>query len=89
MKFTNQRLLRKNVKVMKKRGHDLRKLTEVAQMLSNEKKLPAKYKDHALKGSHKGLRECHIQPDWLLMYRINENQLVLVLSRTGTHSDLF
>jgi mRNA interferase YafQ len=74
---------------MKKRGHDLRKLTEVVQMLSNGKRLPAKYKDHALKGDRKGMRECHILPDWLLIYEIDDDVLYLYLYRTGTHSDLF
>ena len=58
-------------------------------MLANEQPLPEKYKDHALTGDWKGFRECHIQPDWLLIYEINNNELILYLTRTGSHSDLF
>ena len=61
----------------------------VIDMLANEQPLPEKYKDHALTGDWKGFRECHIQPDWLLIYEINNNELILYLTRTGSHSDLF
>ena len=57
--------------------------------MANEKTLLPKNKDHSLTGNYEGFRECHITPDWLLIYRIEENNLVLVLLRTGTHSDLF
>lgn len=62
---------------------------EVIEILANGGKLDAKYRDHDLSGNFKGTRECHIEPDWLLIYEIKEDILVLMLSRTGTHSDLF
>ena len=58
-------------------------------MLSNNIKLPAEYKDHQLTGNWKDFRECHIKPDWLLVYSIHNDTLILTLSRTGTHSDIF
>ena len=81
--------LKKDIKVIKKRNYDLSKLEKVIEILAKEKNLPAKYKDHALTGNYKDFRECHILPDWLLIYRIEKDILTLVLSRTGTHSDLF
>lgn len=80
---------RKDMKRIKKRGYDLRLLTEVLDLLATGSVLPEKYKDHALSGNYQGHRECHISPDWLLIYRVEAGMLVLVLSRTGTHSDLF
>ena len=62
---------------------------EVIEILANGGKLDAKYRDHDLGGNYKGTRECPIEPDWLLIYEIKEDILVLMLSRTGTHSDLF
>ncbi|MBF1198794.1 MAG: type II toxin-antitoxin system YafQ family toxin, partial [Fusobacterium periodonticum] len=56
---------------------------------SKGEKLEEKYKDHYLQGNYSGFKECHIKPDWLLVYKIEDNVLVLTLSRTGTHSDLF
>ncbi len=58
-------------------------------MLAEQKPLPPKYNDHALTGDYSGCRECHISPDWLLIYEIYEDELLLYLTRTGTHSDLF
>jgi mRNA interferase YafQ len=78
-----------DIKLFEKRGYDIKLLDDVVEILSEGKKLPAKYKDHALKGDYKGMRECHILPDWLLIYEIDDNVLYLYLSRTGTHSDLF
>ena len=74
-----------------KRGCDPKKLETVITMLCAKQPLPAEYRDHALTNSrnYKGMRECHIQPDWLLVYRIRQEILVLQLIRTGTHSDLF
>lgn len=66
-----------------------KKLSCVVKMLSEGVSLPEQYKDHWLKGEFKGCRECHIQPDWLLIYEIDNNELILYLTRTGTHSDLF
>ena len=78
---------KQDIKTAKKRGYDLSLLTEVIDLLAAGEQLPPKYKDHNLIGNYKGFRECHIQPDWLLIYEISEN--VLYLARTGTHSDLF
>ena len=61
----------------------------VIELLAEEKDLPPKYKDHPLSGDYVGCRECHITPDWLLIYEINQGELILYLTRTGTHSDLF
>ena len=80
---------KKDLKTAKKRGYNLDLLDEVVTKLSNLQPLEAKNRDHELSGIYKGFRECHIQPDWLLIYRINNNDLILFLSRTGTHSDLF
>ena len=80
---------KKDLKTAKKRGYDLDLLDEVVTKLSNTQPLEAKNRDHELVGIYKGFRECHIQPDWLLIYRVNNNDLILFLSRTGTHSDLF
>ena len=63
-------------------------LADIIKKLANGEKLPAKNKDHALTGNFAGKRECHITPDWLLIYEIYDNRLILFLSRTGTHSDL-
>jgi len=78
---------KKDVKQLKTRGKEMGKLKDVINMLANAKKLPDKNKDHQLKGTLKDCRECHLEPDWLLIYRIDGSELCLV--RTGTHSDLF
>lgn len=80
---------RKDYKLAKKRGYDMSLLKEVIDILASGEKLPKEYLDHPLSGDYKGYRECHIQPDWLLIYRIERDLLVLGLTRTGTHSDLF
>ena len=64
-------------------------LEEVVTVLANGKTLDPQYHDHALSGNYRGFRECHIQPDWLLIYRTSENERMLLLVRTGTHADLF
>ena len=79
----------KDLKKLKKRKYDLTLLAQIINKLSDSEILPKKYRDHYLTGDYKGFRECHIQPDWLLIYKIEKNILVLTLSRTGTHSDLF
>lgn len=78
----------KDLKRIKKRGYDLALMSVVVAKLQAGEALDAKYKDHSLTGNWKGYRECHILPDWLLIYRIDNDMLMLVLSRTGTHSDL-
>ena len=64
-------------------------LDYVLQMLAEEKLLPKKYNDHALVGNYAGQRECHIKPDWLLIYAVDEGKLILTATRTGSHSELF
>jgi mRNA interferase YafQ len=78
---------RKDVKREQKRGSNLNKLADVVEMRSQTGSLPAKFKTHILTGDWKGFWDCHIEPDWLLLCEINDNELIL--HRTGTHSDLF
>ena len=80
---------KKDLKVALKRGYKLDKLKTVIDCLASGQPLAEKYKDHVLTGNFEGFRECHISPDWLLVYRIEEYDLLLYLLRTGTHSDLF
>lgn len=80
---------KKDYKLAMKRGKKLELLEEVVAALAMGEALPEKNKDHALSGSWAGHRECHIQPDWLLIYRVEDDVLVLTLTRSGTHSDLF
>lgn len=80
---------KKDLKLCKNRGYDITLISEVIKKLSNGEQLDEKYKDHDLIGNWSGYRECHIQPDWLLIYKIDGNELILYLTRTGTHSDLF
>ena len=87
IQFTNQ--FKKDLKLAKKQGKDLDKLFEVINILADEEKLDTKFKDHDLSGNYKGTRECHIEPDWLLIYEIDNNALILMLYRLGTHSELF
>ena len=87
IKHTTQ--FKKDYKLAKRRGLNLSLLKDVISKLANGEALDARYRDHALSGNWSGHRECHIQPDWLLIYRIEDGILVLTLSRTGTHSDLF
>lgn len=79
----------KDLKVAKSRGLDLSLLEEVVNKLANREKLEPKYRDHALSGKYSDFRECHIKPDWLLIYSIDDEELELFLFRNGTHSDLF
>lgn len=80
---------KKNYKKMMKRGLKREDFQLVIEKLQNGKKLDEKYKDHVLKGKYKGFHECHIQPDWLLIYKIQDDVLILTLVDTGTHADLF
>ncbi len=79
----------KSLKRMLKRGKDIRKLTEIVHRLAEGQSLPPQCKDHALIGNLTGLRDCHVENDWVLLYYLQENILVLTLSDTWTHSDLF
>ena len=80
---------KKDFKAIVKRGYDVKLLEEVLNLLIQEKALPQKYLDHPLTGNYAGHRECHITPDWLLIYKIEGDILILSLTRTGTHSDLY
>jgi len=80
---------RKDVRLMKRRGLDISLLEDIIEKLKNQEPLDPKHHDHPLKGDYNGFRECHIVPDWLLIYAIDNDRLVLTASRTGSHSDLF
>ena len=85
--YTNR--MKRDAKLMKKRGKDMNKLVEVLNLLASGDTMPEKFKDHQLIGNLKDFRECHIEADWLLMYQIFQNELILSATATGTHSDLF
>lgn len=80
---------KKDYKRVVKRGYNVKLMEDVINKLAKQEQLPEKNRDHALSGDYMGLRECHITPDWLLIYEINNEELILFLTRTGTHSDLF
>ena len=79
----------KDLKRVEKRGYKIDLLTAVIKKLAAGETLDDSYQDHSLKGNLEGLRECHITPDWLLIYEIADDELILYLTRTGTHNDLF
>ena len=81
--------MKRDVRLMKKRGKDISKLTDALSLLASGKPMPPKYRDHQLKGSLADFRECHIEGDWLLIYQVFEDTLILSASGTGSHSDLF
>lgn len=85
--FTSK--MKKDVKLMKKRNKNLNLLVDILDKLAHGEVLPVKNKDHQLSGSWQGFRECHIEPDWLLIYRIDNSELILFATSTGSHSDLF
>ena len=87
VKFTSH--FKKDYKLAQKRGRDVAALDKVIEMLAEGQTLPDEYHDHSLVGNYRGCRECHIEPDWGLIYCYLNDQLVLVCSRTGTQSDLF
>lgn len=89
LKIIPSNQFKKDLKLAKKRGCKIEHLRNVINTLASEKTLDKKYRDHGLTGNYNGFRECHIEPNWLLIYRINEDALELFLFRTGTHSDLF
>ena len=84
-----QSAFKKDYKRIVKRGYVIRLLEEVISILANQEPLPEKFRDHSLLGKYTGCRECHITPDWLLIYEIDGDELILYLTRTGSHSDLF
>ena len=91
MKYTIRPSTRfqKDVKRVQKRGYDIGLMIEVIRKLVDGEELPPKYCDHDLSGNFVGCRECHIQPDWLMIYEVDDSQLFLYLIRTGTYSDIF
>lgn len=91
LKIEFQGQFKRDFKLAVKRGCDIAEFQKVISLLANEQPLPAKYRDHALTNSKefKDVRECHIQPDWFLIYKVYKEYLILKLIRTGSHSDLF
>lgn len=87
IKFTGQ--FKKDIKLAKKQKKDLDKLFEVIRSLAEGESLDLKYRDHELEGKYKGTRECHIEPNWLLVYEHRNDVLILMLYRCGSHSELF
>jgi mRNA interferase YafQ len=84
-----QKAFRRDYKRIVRRGYDVRLMEQVIDILAAGEELPEKYQDHLLIGDYAGCRECHITPNWLLVYEIKNEELILCLTRTGTHSDLF
>lgn len=87
VKFTNQ--FKKDLKLAKKQGKDIERLYAVIEKLADDEPLEQKHRDHDLNGNYKGCRECHVEPDWLLVYEVMDDVLVLMLYRVGSHSTLF
>ena len=83
------RKMKRDVKRMRKRGKDMSKLDAVLRLLASGEPMPPTYRDHKLSGNFSDFRECHIESDWLLIYQIFEDKLILSATGTGTHSDLF
>ena len=90
MKYSikHTKLFRKQYKLLEKRGYNMALLDNVILMLACGKTLPEQYNDHPLRGSRKGFKDCHIQNDWVLIYKMDNDILTLILFETGTHSDL-
>ena len=89
LKIVPSNQFKKDLKLAKKRGYNLEKLAEIVHLLSSGQRLEDKYFDHQLTGNFRGFRECHLEPNWLLIYRSEDDEHELFLFRTGTHSDLF
>lgn len=87
VKLTSQ--FKRDLKLARKQGKDIDKLFDVVSTLAEGKKLDSKYRDHNLSGDYAGCRECHVEPDWLLIYEVMDHVLVLMVYRVGTHSELF
>ena len=87
IEFTNK--MKRDARLMKKRGKDISKLTTALDLLASGNPMPAKYRDHQLTGALKDFRELHIESDWLLVYQVHDDVLVLTATGTGTHADLF
>jgi len=84
--YTNR--IKRQLKALEKRGYDMNLFRDVVGMLLDGKLLPPKYRDHPLHGRRRGYRDCHILGDWVLIYKIEKDKLLLTLSETGTHSDI-
>ncbi|MBR3415602.1 MAG: type II toxin-antitoxin system YafQ family toxin [Clostridia bacterium] len=89
LKIVSSNQFKKDLKLAVKRGLKIEKLRDVVNSLARQETLDEKYRDHVLTGEYRGFRECHIESDWLLVYRVDEGELELFLFRTGSHSDLF
>lgn len=89
LKIKYEKQFKKDYKKIIKRGYKSSDFEKVVSYLVKKEKLPMNYKDHELRGKYLGFRECHIKSDWLLIYYIDDDELILYLTRTGTHSDLF
>ena len=89
LEIVSSNRFKRDLRVALKRGYRISLLEDVVNRLAMREPLEERYRDHLLSGDYDGFRECHITPDWLLVYQVRENELVLFLSRTGTHSDLF
>ena len=87
IEYTTQ--FKKDLKLCQKRGYNMNLFNKVASLLAKNGKLPSSYKPHKLSGKYKDCWECHIQPDWLLVWQQNDKELILLFTNTGTHSDLF
>lgn len=87
IKTTNH--FERDYKRIEKQGKDINKLTAIMDTLSYQKPLEPRHRDHKLKGNYTEHRECHIEPDWLLVYRVNQNEETIIFVRTGSHADLF
>jgi mRNA interferase YafQ len=88
LKIAQTNLFKKQLKRCRRRGWDMDAMSEVIGMLQRGETLPEKYQDHTLSGDRIGQRDCHIKPDWVLIYRVREDALILQLLETGSHSDL-
>lgn len=88
-RFITTNRFEKDYKLMQRRGKEISKLDAIVRKLVHGEALDMKYKDHALKGDYKDRRECHIEPDWLLIYKIDKNKKAIIFERTGSHADIF
>ena len=89
LEIVQTNLFKKQLKRCRKRGWDMSALERVVGMLQRQEDLPEAYRDHGLSGDREGQRDCHVKPDWILIYRIREDVLILQLLETGSHSDIF
>ena len=88
-RFITTNRFEKDYKLMQRRGKEINKLDAIMRKLIHGETLDMKYKNHALKGNYKDRRECHIEPDWLLVYKIDKNEKAIIFERTGSHADIF